>query len=430
MYFARNSFWSFSLSSFVAGLFMGTLPVAMAYIGDMCTCVKEKSERLGVIVGYYMLGNAGGGLFAPLLEKSGLFTPLILGAGFMCLSFIVNFFFFVESRHGRVTPEGKEEDHKRPEYLDNMTLWHIILGSLVDNIGSTAFFPLCLSPLAWEHYYLTFIDIGEHPIMTLKTFQWLNVCIALMVIPGTLITPAVFDRVGAAGGCVFGNLATALLTAALIIIGNANATTGMFALFITVMYLGFPLTVVSQLSTGPMLDIISPDDKIGYVQGLNNTIMNFGMAVPPWVFGLLADYLGSSTAIWIGVAISFLAVLVNWPLMLKPGMGPPTVGQELRIHFGEDVELMDHGESGRMHTKSSDDSGIITKDNTPIVMSHGTNISMVNRRIHSEKSGALSHDSVVTPVPSSATVLSPYTESMISMVQLRSNSGRKEGFGS
>lgn len=39
---------------------------------------------------------------------------------------------------------------------------------------------------------------------------------------------------------------------------------------------GFPFTVLSQLTTGPMLDVIAPKDKIGYVQGLNNSSMNFG----------------------------------------------------------------------------------------------------------------------------------------------------------
>jgi hypothetical protein len=34
-----------------------------------------------------------------------------------------------------------------------------------------------------------------------------------------------------------------------------------------------------------MLDVIAPEDKIGYVQGLNNSAMNFGSALAPWAFG-------------------------------------------------------------------------------------------------------------------------------------------------
>ena len=40
------------------------------------------------------------------------------------------------------------------------------------------------------------------------------------------------------------------------------ATSAMFGLFVFVMYAGFPFTVFSQLTTGPMLDVIAPIDKV------------------------------------------------------------------------------------------------------------------------------------------------------------------------
>jgi hypothetical protein len=40
------------------------------------------------------------------------------------------------------------------------------------------------------------------------------------------------------------------------------ATTAFFAGFVAVMYCGFPFTVFSQLTTGPMLDAIAPKDKV------------------------------------------------------------------------------------------------------------------------------------------------------------------------
>lgn len=201
--------------------------------------------------------------------------------------------------------------------------WNIILGALADNVGSTALFPLCLSPLALEAYYADFVERGEDPIMSISGYQWLSVCVALMVIPGTLITPWVFGKVGPSGGCVFGNVCTGILTIVLLLIGNASATVLGFSFFVIAMYSGFPLTVVSQLSTGPMLDIIAPADKIGYCQGMNNTVMNFGMAVAPWIFGLLADQIGTNPAIWIGVGVSFLAGVINAPLMFRGGLGAP-----------------------------------------------------------------------------------------------------------
>ena len=64
----------------------------------------------------------------------------------------------------------------------------------------------------------------------------------------------------------FGNLCTAVVTGLLLMIANLPATDLSFGFFVFVMYAGFPFTVLSQLTTGPMLDVIAPEDKIGYVQ--------------------------------------------------------------------------------------------------------------------------------------------------------------------
>ena len=107
------------------------------------------------------------------------------------------------------------------------------------------------------------------------------------------------------------------------------------------MYAGFPFTVFSQLTTGPMLDAIAPEDKIGYVQGLNNSSMNFGMALAPWAFGILADYAGTNVAIGIGIGFSIAAATANSPLMWHPLMGKPKPKVPLakRQLPGEDDEL-------------------------------------------------------------------------------------------
>jgi hypothetical protein len=92
-----------------------------------------------------------------------------------------------------------------------------------------------------------------------------------------------------------------------------------------------------------MLDVISPADKIGYVQGLNNMVMNFGMAFAPWLLGLLADAVGTNPAIWTGVAISFLAALINLPLMFRKGFGgtPKKVHKSSKPLPGEEAELVE-----------------------------------------------------------------------------------------
>ena len=139
-------------------------------------------------------------------------------------------------------------------------------GALLDNIGSTALFPMCLSPLALNEYYGDFVnaDPPETPVrlifspltslialslfhisnsdftfpqklMTISGYQWLSVCVALLVIPSTQMTPYCFKKLGVAGTCVFGNLATAVVTGLLLLIGTAPSTELTFGLFVTVM---------------------------------------------------------------------------------------------------------------------------------------------------------------------------------------------------
>ena len=135
----------------------------------------------------------------------------------------------IEPGDALLAPSGKEllknaaleEEETRPDKIDNVTFWNIIGGALADKVGSTALFPLCLSPLALEAYFGDFVARDEEPIMSINGYQWLSVCVALMVIPGTAITPYVFSKIGASGGCVVGNVCTGILTIVLLLIGNA-----------------------------------------------------------------------------------------------------------------------------------------------------------------------------------------------------------------
>lgn len=333
-YYTRQTFWGFCLSNLFFGFFLGNLPIGMAYIGDVFNTDQiEKEKELGMLVGNFVLGNAGGGMIAILMNESGLFSPLWVGSGLMVVSSVLIAKFLIEPGDAKLVAEqqaggsaylGSETEPKRPEKINNAVMWNIIIGALFDNFGSTALFPMCLSPLALEQYTLDFVNAGEEPILSIVGYQWLSVCVALLVIPSTMITPHVFARIGASGCCVFGNVFTGILTMSLLLIaGYAAATELAFGFFVFVMYGGFPFTVFSQLTTGPMLDVIAPKDKLGYVQGLNNSAMNFGMAVAPWLFGLIADATTTNTSIWIGVGISFVAGMINAPLMFRKEMGPP-----------------------------------------------------------------------------------------------------------
>ena len=391
-YYTRNEFWPFCITNFIFGFFLGNLPVGMAYLGDIFSKKVDKEKHLGMLVGMFVTGNAGGGMIAILMNGSGLFAPLWVGAGLCLVSAILIAQFLIEPGDERIAEDPaslKDDDDdefnnmQRPEKIDQCAMWNVIGGALADNFGSTALFPMCLSPLALEQYTLNFINAGQEPIMSVTGYQWLSVCVALLVIPSTLITPHVFARIGPSGCCVssdvywhrvlerlsfinyltsyllyrihfknpqvFGNVFTGFLTMALLFIaGYAPATNIAYGFFVAVMYGGFPFTVFSQLTTGPMLDIIAPEDKLGFVQGLNNSAMNFGMALAPWLFGILADVTTTNISIWTGIGISFLAGAINAPLMWRPEMGPPPkkVPSELRPLPGEDEDMVERALAG------------------------------------------------------------------------------------
>eukprot|EP00934_Nitzschia_sp_Nitz4_P007181 Nitzschia sp. Nitz4//scaffold25_size161228//149956//152292//NITZ4_002456-RA/size161228-augustus-gene-0.120-mRNA-1//1//CDS//3329544664//7171//frame0 len=350
-YLCREKFWTYCAAEFFFGFFLGNVPVAMAYVGDVSTSKVDKETKLGILMGSFVIGCSGGGIVAILMNDSGLFTPQLVSAGLSALAAILIIVFVIEPGNISTEKEGadlknpEEEDGiVRPKEIDFRAMIHIIVGSMADNFGSTALFPLCLSPLAFKHYYLDFVQSipYENPIMELTGFQWLSVMVAFVVVPSAVGTPAVFRTFGVAGTCVFGNLMTALLTVALLLIGNAPATRSWFYLFVTACYIGFPFTVFSQLTTGPMLDAIAPVEKLGYVQGMNNMAMNFGQALAPWLFGMLADAIGTNTTIIVGIGVSCLAAAINYPLTFDSRFGKDQAPAPLSktILKDEDPEFM------------------------------------------------------------------------------------------
>ncbi len=227
-YFSKETFWGFCVTQIVFGFFLGNIPVAMAYVGDVYQTKKEKERELGILISFYVIGNSGGGIIAILMNGAGLFAPLWVGAGLLAFSAIFSSWYMVEAgdlpRSVGGFAKGQEgEVEARPETIDQKALWNIIMGAVADNFGSTGLFPLCLSPLAIEQYLFRFIeaDPPQEPIMTVIGYQWLSVMVAAMVVPSTIMTPHAFRKFGVAGTCVMGNVMTALVTLALLLIGNA-----------------------------------------------------------------------------------------------------------------------------------------------------------------------------------------------------------------
>ena len=196
-----DTFWGFCASNFAFGFFLGNLPVGMAYIGDIEHNQKKKNEMLGVLVGCFVGGNSGGGIIAVLMNDFGLFSPLWVGAVIIAISCIITHAYMIEPGDGRLDIGDKltvvedEDDIQRPDTIHKKTMYNIVGGALLDNIGSTGLFPLCLSPLALQTYYGDFVERNEDPIMSITAYQWLSVCVALLVVPSTQVTPYTFMKV-------------------------------------------------------------------------------------------------------------------------------------------------------------------------------------------------------------------------------------------
>ena len=281
------------------------------------------------------------------MQESGLFTPLFLGAALNCAAFIFMWFFLVEPAGGvewHFEEDVSEEDKKSPEKLDKKLMLNVVAGALLDNIGSSGLWPMALTPLAFETFYSDFLAVGKEPIMSENEYRWISMLLALTVVPGAMMTGPVFARVGAAGGCVFGNVVTAVGISACILIATQidPPTQSSYIGYVVFLYLINPFTVLSNLSTGPMLDMLAPKSQRGFVQGLNVTIMNLARAGSPFVLGIYADEVGTEACMWTCVGVSILAAVVNLPLTFSPALKvhPPPDYAHTALDF-EDTELVE-----------------------------------------------------------------------------------------
>jgi MFS family permease len=233
----------------------------------------------------------------------------------------------------RDSADDEEEEENLPTTLDRPLLWNIIGGAIADNFGSTGLVPMCLSPLMYNAFFL--LDVELEPIMSENAFRLIYAFVAISVVPGAAVSPYLFRKIGPAASCVGANVFTGLVIIALLYIGLATANAATFAIFVAVLYAAFPLTIISQLSTGPMLDRIAPVEMRGEVQGLNMTSSSLGASIAPFMLAIIADYLGIRACLWIATGLSFLAALINSPLMFEPLLQPRRASGPSRIRKRE-----------------------------------------------------------------------------------------------
>ncbi|CAB9522824.1 unknown protein [Seminavis robusta] len=377
-YLVRQSFWGFCVANFAHGLIGGgTAPVSLAYASDVSISRHQKDAEIAFMTALSMIGMASGGVIAILMgDDQSLFAPLLVGAGSCAFSaMLVVFLVYEPSTHMELLTSQTDSRHQKPILvgsdeepvtctkqlretteafddeaseidvespvkvepnvtktgakdhgkvgipppagrLNQKVVFTIIVGALVDNLGSAGLTYISISPMAFNAFYHDFVSQGQEPIMSADAFKLIQTLLALAVVPGAVAAPKIVQMIGSAGACVLANIMTAVVIAALLgVTEGIDPSPTSYAAFVTILYSGFSLAVISQVSTGTMLDAIAPDDKRGYVQGLNLMSLNLASAVCPYLLGELADRTGTAACMWTNVGISVLAAVVNSPLL-------------------------------------------------------------------------------------------------------------------
>ncbi len=144
--------------------------------------------------------------------------PLLVGSALTFVAAILNTVYLIEPKDVTASRNREREelgmdheiDHLEDddqvqayEKLDYKVFGLILLGALMDNIGSSGL-TLCLSPLAFETFYVN----AQPAIMSQVAYKWISVLVALMVVPATIVSPYIYNKVGLAGGCIMGNVIT------------------------------------------------------------------------------------------------------------------------------------------------------------------------------------------------------------------------------
>lgn len=335
-FFAQHNFWLFCAANFFTGLFGGTLAVGMAYASDVFLEQKKVDAEIGTLVAVSMIGRTGGGVVAILMQDLGLFEPLWVTAGVSAIAGLANQFLFRDQTtklrqresiigsavHLEAIDEDADGTRTKSMDLDKRALANVLLGELFDNLGSIGLVPICISPLMFNTFYSDFFAQGLDPVMSSTAYKWIYVLVAVIVVPGAALAPIAFQKIGPALSAVLANLFTGTVTIVLLWISKADATTATFAIFVAVLYVSFPMTVISQLSTGPMLDRISPEDQRGKIQGYNMAMMNLAGAIGPFLLGNLLDATSIDVCLYTTAGISVVAAIVNFPLSRHARLGP------------------------------------------------------------------------------------------------------------
>jgi len=274
-YFCRINYWAFCAACLLNGMVSATMPVATAYIGDVVTSREQAQKQMTIIFGLFLLGMGGGGIVATVMTSTGLFTPLFVGAAINLVATVLTIRYLIEpnkslasnskeeatTKVGNKKKDDTEEDENNNQYnddddndnnhhvqnsdiensnsevvasehkkhnsvdkeeakgsnanadgglqqpplkLDYRVYAIIVVGTLADTIGSSGMFYLNYTVLAYEKY----IQTG---IVSDVAFKWTSIVIYFAIIPGIIIAPIFFRKIGIALSSVLANFFTGLV---------------------------------------------------------------------------------------------------------------------------------------------------------------------------------------------------------------------------
>lgn len=198
---------------------------------------------------------------------------------------------------------------------------------------------LAFSPVMYMKYFADFELEGRTPVMSENEYRWLYSMIALTVVPSVLICPLLYKKLGIALTCVTTNVFTGCIILGLIFAASKPPTKQNYAIFASIVYIGLPLAVISNLSTSPMLDRIAPKEMKAFAQSLNSAIYNLANAFFPIVFGIISDMHGYMLMLYILVGAQVLASLVNLPLVFHPLLGRESNNKAKMADLAKDEDL-------------------------------------------------------------------------------------------
>lgn len=325
-YFARGSYWSFAAVSFVNSCFGGTVVVGNGYVGNVFNDRFKIDGFIGYLLGALLLSSSLGGLLT-LVFPDDLFLPLIPAAAISFTALVVIYFFvldpvFDDAVDHKSEQESEVDDVSQqpdvPEKLNKAVLANIVIGAFIDNIGSLGIYPLAFSPVMYQKFFSDFEMQSLTPVMSENQYRLLFSLILITAAPSSVVAPFLYKRFGIAATCVMANIMTAVIILGLVWAAAQPASEGSFALFASIIYLGVPLAVISNLSTGPMLDRVSPRDFKNFAQGINTACYSLANAFFPIIFGIVSDTRGYTIMLYMLAGIQALASLVNLPLMFNP----------------------------------------------------------------------------------------------------------------